>query len=383
MDTVELAKKLISFNTVSNESTQDISDFISNYLEDHGFLIKRHYYELKGVKKVNVIAKKGNGHPRLAFSGHMDTVPFDISKWNTDPLELTLMGNKYYGRGACDMKGFLAIAMKAGAKIKSSELKKPFALIFTSDEEVGCIGAKKLVKDKGKIADMIVIGEPTELAPFILHKGYMFICVELFGKRGHSSRPDDGFNVIELALSSVLKKIEMFKKHLMAIQDERLEPPFPTLNVGVVTTGDNSAKNIIADYCRLELDLRPVPGQDVQELFHTFSNFITNNSDEMNGVRIKVSYGRAPTFPMETDRESLIVREVEKISGEKATSTSFNTEGGVFNSTGAHSVIYGPGSIEQAHKVNEFIHGHYFSDKNVRKYFNLIHTICGKQKKRK
>ncbi len=380
MDTVELVKKLIGFNTVSNESTQDISDFISNYLENYGFAIERHCYDLKGVKKVNVIATKGGNNPRLALSGHMDTVPFDADKWNTDPLKLTQMGDKYYGRGTCDMKGFLAIAMKAGSEIKSSELKKPFSLVFTSDEEVGCIGAKKLVKDKGKIADMIVIGEPTELKPFTLHKGYMFVCVELFGKRGHSSQPKDGINVIELALGSVLKKIEMFKKQLMSIQDDRLSPPFPTLNVGVITTGENSAKNIIADYCRLELDIRPVPGQDVSELFHTFSNFVTDSNEEKNGVRFKVSYGRSPTFPMETDKKSLLVRELEKISGEKAGFTSFNTEGGVFNSTGANSVIYGPGSIQQAHKVNEFVYKHYLSDENVKKYSSLIRTICGKNR---
>ncbi|MCK5027826.1 MAG: acetylornithine deacetylase [Candidatus Pacebacteria bacterium] len=379
MNTIELVEKLIGFDTVSCRPTKEIADFISEFLERSGFVIEQHRYEQQGVKKVNVIARKGGDEPLVALSGHMDTVPFDTKKWNTDPLKLTKIGNKYFGRGVCDMKGFLAIAMKAGSEIDVSELKCPFTLVFTSDEEVGCVGAKKLIREKGKLANMVVIGEPTELEPFILHKGYMYVKVELKGKRGHSSRPNEGANVIELALPLVLSRIEEFKRHLGVIHDVRLNPPFPTLNIGVVTTGDNSAKNIIADYCCVELDIRPVPGQDVTELFHAFSTFITNGNGDINGIEVKVSYGRAPTPPMETPKDSLIVREVENMSGKIAAATSFNTEGGVFNSAGIHSVIYGPGSIQQAHKPNEFMHESYFSDDTVAKFTNLIRKLCGKK----
>ena len=371
-------RRLVAMSTVSHESTLEIAGFISEYLEGSGFSIEHHKYNLQGVKKVNVIARKGGYNLRLALAGHMDTVPFDSAQWRTNPLELTKVGDKWFGMGTCDMKGFLAIAMVVGSRISADELKHPFGLVFTSDEEVGCIGAKNLVRDNGCVSDMFIIGEPTEFKPFTLHKGYMYLKIELFGKRGHSSCPTEGLNVVEQALPNVLKKIKDFKQHLGEIRDIRLDPPYPTLNIGVLSTGKNSAKNIIADYCCIELDIRPIPGQDVPEVFHAFTAYITDEKFETNGVEVKVGYGRAPTVPMETPSESIVVREVERVSEHIACSTSFNTEGGVFNSSGAESVICGLGSIHQAHKPNEFVHEDYLTDLMVEKYIEIIKNICGK-----
>jgi len=375
---VEVLQRLIAMNTVSHGSTIEIADFVSEYLEGYGFTIEHHTYDLRGVEKVNVIARKGGSDLRLALAGHMDTVPFDSAEWNTDPLKLTKIGNKLFGIGVCDMKGFLSLAMVAGSKISAHKLRHPFGLVFTSDEEVGCIGAKNLIRDKGKVSDMFIIGEPTEFRPFILHKGYMYLVIELRGKRGHSSRPTEGVNVIERALRFVLKKIEDFNRHLGVIKDVRLDPPYPTMNIGMLSTGENSAKNIIADYCRIELDIRPIPGQDVSEIFHAFSSYITNGESEINEVEVKVVYGRAPTPPMETPSGSFVVKEVEKMSGYSACSTSFNTEGGVFNSSGSDSVICGLGSIQQAHRPNEFMHKSYITDEMVNKYVATILNICGR-----
>jgi len=215
MDTIELARRLISHHTVSDvTSTQKIADFIGNFLEPHGFVIEQHSYERDGYKKVNVIARMGDADAdiKLALSGHMDTVPFDETKWNSNPLDLVdREDGRLYGMGACDMKGFIAVAMQAGIRMKKADLAFPFALVFTSDEEVGCIGARKLVSDKGNIAEMFVIGEPTEFTPFILHKGYMFVRITLTGVRGHSSRPNEGRNVIERALPTVTERLSGFK----------------------------------------------------------------------------------------------------------------------------------------------------------------------------
>jgi acetylornithine deacetylase len=380
MDEVtDILKKLIAMNTVSPESTQEIADFISNYLEGAGFAIEHQTYHVKRVNKVNVIAQKGVGDLRLALSGHMDTVPFDKNEWRTDPLQLTKIEDKYFGMGTCDMKGFIALAMVAGSRISVDELQYPFGLVFTSDEEVGCIGAKRLVREKGRIADMIIIGEPTELCPFTMHKGYMYIAIELRGKRGHSSRPDEGINVVERALVPVLQKINEFKVHLGEIEDMRFDPPYPTLNIGVVSTGDNAAKNIIADYCRIELDIRPIPGQNVSEIFRAFVAYMTEGNPSVNGVEIKIGYARAPTVPMETDVTAHITKEVEAMSGQTACSTSFNTEGGVFNASGAKSVICGLGSIQQAHRPNEFVHESYLAEDVVAKYASIIKRICGRR----
>ncbi|MEK9151514.1 MAG: acetylornithine deacetylase [Patescibacteria group bacterium] len=384
-DVIDVLRRLIGMNTVSHRSTREIADFVCNYLEPFGFTIEQHVYRLKDVEKkadvekVNVIARKGGDDLHLALAGHMDTVPFKQDEWRTDPLELTKMGDKWFGRGTCDMKGFLALAMIAGSRISVSQLKRPFGLVFTSDEEVGCIGAKKLIRDKGRVAEMYIIGEPTEFQPFILHKGYMYISIELRGKGGHGSRPADGINAVERGLLPILGKIEKFKRHLGDIVDIRLDPPYPTLNIGVVSTGENSAKNMIADYCRVELEIRPVPGQDVHEMFHAFSNYLTDGEERVDGVGVKVAFKRAPTPPMETSREALVVREVERMCGHTACSTSFNTEGGVFNASGAHSVICGLGSIQQAHQPNEFVHEKYLTDAMVEKYIATILNICGKE----
>lgn len=374
---VEVLRRLISMNTVSDRSTIEITDYIAEYLENAGFSIDRMLYERAGVKKVNLIASKGEGSPILALSGHMDTVPFNATDWkNLDPLQLTERSGKWYGRGTCDMKGFLAIAMVAGSNISSLELCRAFALVFTSDEEVGCIGAKELVKERGAVADMCIIGEPTDLMPFILHKGYMYVRIELQGKRGHSSRPDEGLNVIERALPTVLKRINSFRDALRQIRDERLEPPYPTLNTGVVSTGENAAKNIIPNKCVIELDMRPVPGQDVEEIMHSFRRYVTDDEEFVNGVSIRIDYARMPTSPLEVDPNDEVVRAVSEEFGFEACSTSFNTEGGVFRSAGMRSVICGPGSIQQAHQPNEYLHGRYLTEETVQGYSNVIRNIC-------
>lgn len=377
-EVLNVLRRLTAMNTVSNRSTREIADYVSEYLGQRGFSIDQHTYVRKDAEKVNVIARKGDGDLKLALSGHMDTVPFDKKDWATDPLQLTKVGDKWYGMGTCDMKGFLALAMVAGSQISASELAHPFGLVFTSDEEVGCIGAKNLIRDRGLIAEMFIIGEPSEFRPFILHKGYMYLVIELRGKRGHSSRPADGVNVVERGVLPILAKIEKFKRHLGEIQDVRLDPPCPTLNVGVITTGDDAQKNIIADYCRIELDIRPVPGQDVHEIKDAFAYYLTDGDGKIDGVTVKVAFGRGPTPPMETPEDARIVREVEKMCGAKASSTSFNTEGGVFNSSGAQSVICGLGSIAQAHRPKEFVHEKYLTNEMVERYVSIIRNMCGK-----
>lgn len=374
-DVLNILRLLVAEDTTSYRSTTQIADIISNYLGEKGFSIEAQHYFLRGVKKTNIIAQKGSGHPRLALSGHMDTVPFDPTAWKTDPLKLTRVGEQWFGMGVCDMKGFLAIAMVAGSRIPAEKLKHPFALVFTSDEEVGCIGAKNLVRERGQVADLVVIGEPTELQPFVLHKGYMYLKVILRGKRGHSSRPHEGISVID-ALLPVLERIKSFNEHLTGIRDVRLNPPYPTLNVGVVSTGSHSAKNIIPEYCIIELDIRPIPGQNVDEMFRAFRHHISRGENTVGDVRVEIGYGRAPTPPMETVGNAL-TRTIEEVMGQPATATAFNTEGGVFNSVGMQSTICGIGSIAQAHTPNEFVHASYLSPEIVERYTEVINKICG------
>jgi len=384
MKLVKLAEKLVSFNTVSQKSsTREIADFVSNYCENAGFIVEQYPYKnnKEGLEKVNVIVRKGGKKSKLCLSGHMDTVPFNPNDWNTNPLKLTKMGDKYYGMGITDMKLFLAIAMKAGEEVSEHELKYPFSLCFTSDEEVGCLGARKLTRKNVQIADLIIIGEPTEMTPLNLHEGYIFLRIKLKGKTGHASDPKKGASVVELALIQVLQKLFEFKNILSEIIDKRFYPPYPTMNIGVVTTdnqesGKKSAKNLIADFCKIELEIRPLPGQDSKELHHILKQIITKEISTIKNIDVQIEFGRAPTPPMETDEKSEIAIAINGVSGKEMQSVCFNTEGGVFNEHGAQTIIWGPGSIQQAHKPREFVDIKYFQPKIINQYIRLIKSIC-------
>lgn len=379
MKLFDLTKKLVSFNTVSpTASTRDIADFVSNYLERAGFTIEQYPYVTDGKEKVNVVARKGGSESFLALSGHMDTVPFNEHDWklSRNPLELREVCGKAYGRGVTDMKSFLAIAMEAGTMVQTSELKKPFALCFTSDEEVGCVGARKLVREqKVRVAEHIVIGEPTEMIPVYLHKGYIYLAVELFGKKGHSSDPNKGKSVIDLALVPVLNRLFTFKRKLESTTDDRFDPPYPTMNIGAIST-PGSSKNIVPSYCKIELDIRPVPGQDPEELFSVLRDYVQNGIEEMTGIKVKVWYARKHSPPMETPLDSPLVRAAVEASGREATTASYNTEGGIFNTGGTHCVIWGPGSIREAHKPDEFVEMKYLDERMVDIYAAFIRRMC-------
>lgn len=178
----------------------------------------------------------------------------------------------------------------------------------------------------------------------------------------------------------VFDKIKIFQKKLKAINDLRFQnsPTYPTLNVGIATTGTEATKNIIPNYCEIELDIRPIPGQNPEEIFEIFKNFLTDGLPEFNGLPVNIKLAKKFTPPMETPKHSMIVRAVAKISGKTTGSACFNTEGGVYNVHGSQTIIFGPGNIEQAHKPNEFIEEKYCRDTTIEMYKKLIKEICCK-----
>ncbi|MFH1523139.1 MAG: M20/M25/M40 family metallo-hydrolase [Patescibacteria group bacterium] len=392
MDLLELATKLVSFNTVSHESsTVDMADFISNYLEGLGCKITQYPYSTSDatLKKVNLAAKIGGDESELAFAGHMDTVPIKKSENSEkdenpsrDPLELTLAGNNYYARGITDMKLFLAIAIKAAEALRSKQFKKPFALYFTSDEEVGCLGARKLVKENDFIiAKKVLIGEPTQLIPIYAHKGYIYATIEIFGKRGHSYDPRSGKSVIP-ALMETLEKLSSLESRFNQIRNPIFNPPYPTINIGRIDTDEvrhnktiMAVKNTILGYCKLEIEIRYLPEQDASQVFNVMEDLVAVEHGE---VTVKASLARNFTPPMNTPADSRFVKLIEDISGQKPDTVCYNTEGGVFNANGAQTVIFGPGSITHAHKPDEFIEKKYFEKSVVNMYSEIIREICCK-----
>ncbi len=413
---LRLAEDLVAQNTVSHPSTKEedhstrtiVADVVVPYLRKHGFTIRELPYwvsykegdkppvpsrePLEGwVEKVNLVAQKGEGDPHLVLSAHMDTVSANPEEWTVTkdgPFKLTLQDGKYYGRGIADMKLFLALAMVAGGEIDESELEYPFALYFTSDEEIGCVGVSQLFgiqADGSRSSDVavpkyVIIGEPTELAPVNVHKGYMFLQIELKGKTGHSAKPDLGRSVVKLALPKVIECLNRTELRLRFINDPLFDPSYPTLNQGVVTTGSDAAKNKVAEKCEMHIEIRPVPGQDVDEMFRVVQLAVAGAIRDVAGITAEVKPMRRFTPPMVTPVESEIVQKAAQLFGKTVQAVNYNTEGGIFRSLGAETVIWGPGSIDQAHKNDEYVSASWLDESVVQLYARAIREMCGRRR---
>jgi acetylornithine deacetylase len=388
MNIVELATKLVSFDTVSKySSTCDMAEFICEYLSKLGFEIGEIPYLLKGDKRVNVIARINGKQSRVALSGHMDTVGYK-GDWEpaSEALILTPNIGRYYGRGIADMKLFLAIAMKVGEKVSTEKLDIPLALCFTSDEEIGCVGAKKLRHNGIHVADSIIIGEPTEMVPVYSHKGYVYISIELLGGGGHSYDPANGVSVVP-ALVKVLSELAKLEALLKGgVNDKKFDPSYPTINVGVVTTDQldrnvsdrkkiKSEKNKIPKFCRIELEVRSIPGQNGKEIANVVEGLL---GKQIGKVEVKIQLERSPSQPLATSINSKLVQIASRLSGYKPVTVCFNTEAGVLSGPGVEAIVWGPGSIKQAHSKSEFVDKKFFSPEIIDLYVKAISQLCQK-----
>jgi len=404
---LELARLLVEQNTVSvagrdaeiqTQSTIGIADICCDRLESGGFKIRRYPYSTNGVDKVNIVAIKGGDDPHLALSGHMDVVP--VGKWDPspDPFQLTCQSGKYYARGIADMKLFDACAILAASRIPASALKRAVAVYLTSDEEVGCLGVKQLLKrgrgdsdsesefsvvspahEEVPIPKFVVIGEPTELVPMYMHKGYLFLRITIRTQKekpGHSSDPRSGASVIKTGLPEVLTALNRLEVELQQIRDERFAVPYPTVNPGVVGMGNGAAKNILATSCWIDFEARSLPSTPSEDLFRTVSETVKRAVHGIRGVEANVRYMRSPTPPMETPFNSVVVETAQKLSGNKPQTVAYNTEGGTFNRYGSECVIFGPGSIKQAHTRDEHVDERWLGTDVVDLYKRFIHAMC-------
>jgi len=324
---------------------------LASRLEVRGFRVKYHAYtDDKGVEKTNMIALCGDDSTvELALVGHTDTVPFK-SDW-ADALTLTGKEGKLYGRGSCDTKGFIAAALTAVDSVDLSELKKPLALVFTADEEIGCIGAKKLADTKPFNVNNAIVGEPTSLQPMRAGKGYCLAEVFFRGREGHSAYPQVGANAIYRA-ARLVNEIEKIAEELKQDVRPEFEPPFTTLNVGLINGG--SAKNIIAGECRFTLEWRPVPNQKASHVL----DLITKAAEEEKKqdadfvyeiVVIRLDEG------MSTPEDAELVKFLETETGKPSGTIAFGTEAPQMIELGAHAVVLGPGDIRVAHRTGEYV----------------------------
>lgn len=352
----ELLKQLVSFDTTSVKSNLPIADFICDYLEGEGVLIERHPNE--DGSKVNLLILTGPepvDGGGLLLSGHMDVVPATEPEWETDPFELVEKDGDLYGRGSADMKGFDALAINLFKGIDRKSLTKPFGLLLTYDEELGTLGAQHFASQwpKGRsIPKSVLVGEPTSLKAVRMHKGHLTIRIELHGVSAHSGSPHLGRNAIEPAGEIITR--------LIAMQDELKrqewetgtffpEVPYPVLSVTTIEGG--SAVNIVPDLCVLHVSIRLMPGQTSEPLIERVGQMVGQvMGDRSHDIR---AVNESP--PVLLDENSGICRELCSIIGQRETyGVTYASDAGPFQRTlGMECILFGPGTIDVAHKPNE------------------------------
>jgi len=360
-----------SVNPALDEGNLAVIELLANWLDDTGFDIE--IMRLPGEPaKANLIATLGRGSGGLVLAGHTDTVPYDEGKWCHDPFRLTSTGQKLYGLGTSDMKSFMALALEAVRELQADHLQEPLILLATADEETSMSGARALVEHNRPQARHALIGEPTGLRPVRMHKGILMEAIRLTGQSGHSSDPALGNSALE-AMHIVLGDLIKWR---MELQGRYHSPffavPVPTLNLGHIHGGDNP--NRICASCDLHIDLRPLPGMDLQELRNELHNRVLGVLQD-TGIETTFESLFEGIPAMETPANASIVRLAEKLTGHTPEAVAFGTEAPYLGQLGMETVILGPGDIAQAHQPDEFIRLDRLAP-TVDLLKSLINTVC-------
>lgn len=356
MTVQETLAKLVAIDSVSSRSNSSIVDYLAQRCEAIGLRVRRlSYTDERGVEKTNLLALAGMEFAdeppavELALVGHTDTVPYDPT-W-TDALRLTEREGKLYGRGACDTKAFIAAALTAIEGVDRKQLVKPLALVFTADEEVGLLGAKRLAEARAVNSRYAIVGEPTSLRPMRAGKGYCLAEITIKGREAHSAYPALGTSAV-FGAARLIAEIEKIAARLENEQHAAFDPPFTTLNVGLVRGG--AAKNVIAGECRFTLEWRPIPGQEPTRVLDLLFAAIEEERERHPDFVCEVNAARADGG-FETSPHSTLVTMLEEISGNEAGTIAFGTEAAQLGELGAEAVVFGPGDIRVAHRTGEFV----------------------------
>ena len=359
--TREILGELISFPTVSADSNLELIAYAADLLSEAGAALSISRDETGA--KANLFATLGpHVDGGIVLSGHTDVVPVDDQEWTGDPFVMDERGGLLYGRGTCDMKGFVAACLAMAPAYAKLDLKRPVHFAFTYDEETGCFGARALMAEIAKAdfrPSVAIIGEPTSMRVIEGHKGCYEYTTEFIGREGHGSQPDLGVNAVEYAVRYIGKLLDI-GEHLKgrAPPQSRFDPPWTTIQVGRIAGG--AARNVIAGRCEVEWEMRPVQDTDVSfvksdieayvdgvlkpamKAVSPGADVITHTIGEVEGLQVaSESEARDIVFELTGSSEADVV--------------AFGTEAGLFQAAGMSAVICGPGSIEQAHKPDEYI----------------------------
>ncbi|HET7649924.1 MAG TPA: acetylornithine deacetylase [Gammaproteobacteria bacterium] len=341
-----------SVSSVSPEfdmSNREAASRIAGWLESIGCAVEMQ--EIPGFPgKFNVIGTLGQGPGGLVLAGHMDTVPFDQDRWESDPFVLTERDGLLHGLGISDMKGFIALAIEAAARHAGSTFAQPLIILATADEESSMSGGRALVAAGRPKARYAVIGEPTSLRPVHMHKGILMEAVRVIGQAGHSSDPALGRNALE-GMHRVIGSLLDYRDELQhRHHDPHFSVPVPTLNLGYIKGGDNP--NRICPECELHIDIRTLPGMTVDgvraELQARLRAALADREFALEFHSLFEGVN-----PLETSASSAIVRAAERLTGHSAEAVAFSTEAPFLQALGMQTVVLGPGDIRVAHQPNE------------------------------
>ncbi len=363
-EALKILSNLIKFKTVSGTSNIELIEYCEKKLEvlgansfktfDDEKLRANLFSTINGKKKLN-----GGG---IILSGHTDVVPASTKDWLSNPYIASERDNKIFGRGSCDMKGFIACSLAMAPYFASENLKKPIHFSFTYDEETACQGAPvmlKELKEKKINFSVCIVGEPTSMKAIQAHKGCYEYSTHFFGLAGHGSAPDKGVSAIEYANKFINKLMEL-RQELKKREPKKsiFNPPYTTLQIGRIKGG--IARNVIADQCSVDWELRPVVFEDGVFVNETIDSYVKDILlPEMQKVHPKSNIKKeiiGEIIGFNKEEKSEAVNLICNLTGDNSRDVvSFGTEAGLFQELGISTVVCGPGSIEQAHKVDEYV----------------------------
>ena len=356
-----LIERLIGFDTTSRNSNLELIHFVQNYLDGFGIGSTLTYDETR--QKANLYATLGpDDRGGIALSGHTDVVPVDGQDWSSDPWRVTQRDDRLYGRGSCDMKAFIALALAFVPRFLERGLTTPIHLCFSFDEEIGCVGVRHLLKflaAQPVRPAACIIGEPTSMKVINAHKGKLSLRCRVRGHECHSSLAPGGVNAVQYAARVIAYLADMAeRKALEGPFDEDYDIGHTTVHCGVVQGG--TALNIVPKDCFFDFEFRNLPEEDPNALFAEVKAYAHDKLEPaMQRIEPATGFTWEPlsAFPgLDTPEDSDVVRLAKALAGSNdCGKVAFGTEAGQFQEHGIPTVVCGPGSIEQAHKPDEFV----------------------------
>ena len=370
---IDWLTRLIGFDTVSRHSNLALIEDVKAYCAQLGLSVDLTFNEAKNKANLFVTVPAGANaddvNHGLVLSGHTDVVPVDGQDWTSEPFTATIRGDKLYGRGACDMKGFIACALtmlpQAVKLSNAGQLRRPLHLALSFDEEIGCLGAPLILADlkaRGITPDYCIVGEPTNMAMVVAHKGIAVYRCRVHGKSAHSSLIAQGVNAISYA-SRLVGYVDTLAEELStrngALEDgdEIFTVPYSTLSVGTIHGG--TATNIVPNLCEFTFDYRNLPHMTQDDVLAPIQAKIAELNAQMQAraPETGIELMQEESVPAMTDNDSAELQSlIAALTGDdERHKVAYATEGGQFTNAGIPTIICGPGSIEQAHKADEYV----------------------------